>query len=104
MFSLLSRRKPLEISNIGADRRAPISRRRVLRTGALLVGAGAAGLALPAAAGAKTSQAAAGYKTSPSGGKECDKCQSFQPPSACKVVEGTVSPTGSCNFFAPMSK
>jgi hypothetical protein len=84
--------------------RIPISRRRVLGAGALLVGAGAAGLASPAAANAKVSQSQAGYKASPSSGRECDKCQQFQPPSACKIVDGAVSPTGFCNFFAAKPK
>jgi hypothetical protein len=82
----------------------PISRRRVLRVGALFIGAGAAGLASSAAAAAKVSQAQAGYKGKPNGPYECDKCKQFQPPSACNIVDGAVSPTGSCNFFAPKPK
>jgi hypothetical protein len=81
-----------------------ISRRRVLGVGALIAGAGAAGFALPAAANAKQSQGEAGYKNSPTGTKQCDKCVQFQPPSACKIVEGAISPTGSCNFFAAKPK
>ena len=61
---------------------------------------GAAGLASPAWAG-KIPQAQAGYSARPRGGEECDKCLQFQPPTACKIVDGVVSPSGSCNFFGP---
>jgi hypothetical protein len=83
-----------------------VSRRGALRRGALAIGGGsllAAVLASPAWA-FKVPQSQAGYKNSPNGGNECDKCLQFQPPSACKIVEGAVSPSGSCNFFAPKPK
>jgi hypothetical protein len=25
----------------------------------------------------------------------------FQPPASCKLVDGSISPSGSCDFFAP---
>ena len=31
-----------------------------------------------------------------------DKCVQFQPPNACKVVDGTISPRGSCRIFSPI--
>lgn len=80
-----------------------VSRRRALRRGALAIGGGsllAAALASPAWA-FKVPQSQAGYKSSPNGGNRCDKCLQFQAPSSCKIVEGAVSPSGSCNFFAP---
>jgi hypothetical protein len=83
-----------------------VSRRGALRRGALAIGGGsllAAALASPAWA-FKVPQSQAGYKNSPNGGNECDRCLQFQPPSACKIVEGAVSPSGSCNFFAPKPK
>ena len=76
------------------------SRRRVLTGAALVLGTGAALAASPAWA-AKVSQVQAGYRSTPRGGNECDKCLQFQAPAACKVVDGVVSPAGSCNFFAP---
>jgi hypothetical protein len=54
-----------------------------------------------AASSGKVSQTEAGYQNAPKGASRCDKCIQFQPPSACKVVDGAVSPAGSCNFFAP---
>jgi hypothetical protein len=68
-----------------------------IATGALLSDAITARSAL---ADSKIPQSQAGYKSSPSGGNRCDLCVQFQPPSACKIVAGQVSRSGSCNFFA----
>ena len=83
-----------------------MSRRRVLSRGALALGAAAAASAVasPSLAAGKVSQAQAGYKNAPQGGNECDKCQQFLPPSDCKVVDGPVSPQGSCTLFVAKAK
>jgi hypothetical protein len=82
-----------------------ISRRIFLKRGAVILGVGIAiSGAARAVTSAKVSQTQAGYKNSPNGGARCDKCVQFQPPSACKIVAGAVSPAGSCNFFAPRPK
>jgi hypothetical protein len=47
----------------------------------------------------KISKVAVNYQDHPDGDKRCDKCVQFQPPDACKVVEGSVSPQGSCRIF-----
>jgi hypothetical protein len=79
-----------------------ISRRDVLRSSAILVGgAGAALASRPAAAASKVPQSQAGYKSVATGGARCDRCAQFQPPSGCKIVAGAISPSGSCDFFAP---
>jgi hypothetical protein len=39
------------------------------------------------------------YQDHPDGDKRCDKCVQFQPPDACKMVEGTISAQGSCRIF-----
>jgi hypothetical protein len=39
------------------------------------------------------------YQDHPDGDKRCDKCTQFQPPDACKVVDGSISPQGSCRIF-----
>ena len=84
-----------------------VSRRNILHGGVLVftggVGFSAAGMASTASSG-KMSQSQAGYKSSASGDKQCDKCQQFQAPSACKIVDGSVSPSGTCNFFTAKSK
>ena len=80
------------------------SRRRILCNGAIILGAALSGALLAShaatAGSAKTSQAGAGYRNSPNGDARCDKCMQFQPPSGCKIVDGVISPSGSCSFFA----
>jgi hypothetical protein len=49
----------------------------------------------------KISKVAVNYQDHPDGDKRCDKCAQFQPPDACKMVEGTISPQGSCRIFMP---
>jgi hypothetical protein len=39
------------------------------------------------------------YRDSPKGLFSCAMCTLFMPPAACKVVTGTISPTGWCKFF-----
>ena len=52
-----------------------------------------------AAAQPKISKVAVNYQDHPDGDKRCDKCVQFQPPDACKVVDGSISPQGSCRIF-----
>jgi hypothetical protein len=47
----------------------------------------------------KISKVAVNYQDHPDGDKRCDKCIQFQPADACKVVEGSISPQGSCRIF-----
>ena len=49
----------------------------------------------------KISKVAVNYQDHPDGDKRCDKCAQFQAPDACKMVEGTISPQGSCRIFIP---
>jgi hypothetical protein len=78
-----------------------ISRRLVLATGAVLsLGAAtAAVVASQTAAQQKLSQADAKYQTTPKGDQRCDGCVNFQPPNACKFVQGDISPNGWCQLF-----
>jgi hypothetical protein len=86
------------------ERSVLLTRRRLLRctTGA----AGAATVLSPspksAVAGPKISKKAVAYQDHPEGDRRCDKCAQFQPPDACKVVEGPISPQGSCRIFVPI--
>ena len=47
----------------------------------------------------KVSKVAVNYQDHPDGEKRCDKCAQFQPPDGCKMVEGAISPQGSCRIF-----
>ena len=81
-----------------------ISRRVVLTGTALALGAAAAATAIsPAPAQQKISQADAKYQGTPKGEQHCDVCVNFQPPNACKFVQGEISPSGWCQLFTPKS-
>jgi hypothetical protein len=82
------------------DRFAALSRRSIMQAA---LGAAAAIVPRPAAAEPTISKEAVAYQDQPQGDKECDKCVQFVPPSSCKVVEGQISPHGSCRIFRPLS-
>ena len=77
-----------------------LSRRSLLRGLALATGAGAVLTAAPAVADSKFSQKMAKYQPNPKGSQQCDNCSQFNAPSACKVVDGTISPSGWCFLYA----
>lgn len=77
-----------------------ISRRALLSGTALALSAAAtATVASRATAQEKMSQADAKYQGTPKGDQRCDGCMLFQAPSACKVVDGAISPSGWCQLF-----
>ena len=76
--------------------------RRVLLTGtALALGAAAVAAVSQAMAQVKISRAVVNYQNTPKGDQRCDRCINFQPPNACKFVQGDISPSGWCQLFAP---
>jgi hypothetical protein len=88
----------------------PFSRRMLLRSGvALMAAAGAATASAAesiaprkfAQAAQKVAQKDVQYQDSPKDGNKCSLCVNFQPPHACAVVDGTISPDGWCVAFAP---
>ena len=75
--------------------------RRVLLTGtALALGTAAVAAVSQAMAQVKIGQAVANYQNTPKGDQRCDRCINFQPPNACKFVQGDISPSGWCQLFA----
>lgn len=84
-------------------RSAEMSRRSLLHG---VAGAGLAPLlartakAQPARAQAKVSKEAVDYQDHPKGGERCDNCTFFDPPDACALVEGRISPQGWCRLWA----
>jgi hypothetical protein len=64
----------------------------------------AAAVVSRAVAQQKISQADAKYQTTPKGDQSCDGCANFQPPNACKFVEGDISPNGWCQLFGAKTK
>ena len=83
-----------------------LSRRAFLQRAATY-GAGAAiiqGLGTTLAnAQTKVAQKSVSYQDKPKGEQRCDACSSFQPPSACKMVEGEINPQGWCSLFTKKS-
>jgi hypothetical protein len=84
---------------------APVSRRALLQGAAGTAGAAMilGGTPNSASAVVKLSQKVVAYQEHPNGEKRCGKCLQFQPPNACKIVDGAVSPEGYCRFFVPVA-
>ena len=77
--------------------RSSISRRTALFAAA----AAAPVLALMSSpAQAKMAQAAVKYQPDPKEGHQCDGCNFFVEPNACKLVDGDISPKGWCALWA----
>jgi hypothetical protein len=82
--------------------------RRTLLARATMLAAGGAMLGTALAAGAATaasklSQSRVNYQDKPRGRAQCSNCIQWQQPTACKIVDGTVSPAGWCSVYAPKS-
>jgi hypothetical protein len=93
--------KGLRVTELGKDRRR-ISRRSALAGTVFALGAAAGAAAVrEAAAQQKISQAIAKYQGMPNGGQHCGVCINFQPPNACKFVQGDIGPNGWCSLFSP---
>ena len=60
-----------------------------------------AGLAASPAAAAKMSAKAMSYRPTPNGKQSCANCANFEPPAACKVVDGAISASGWCILYRP---
>jgi len=74
----------------------------VNRRTVLLAAAGAAPLLAMGASGAKAAglpPTAVAYQATPKDGKQCDGCNLFVAPNACKTVAGEISPTGWCKLW-----
>jgi hypothetical protein len=83
-------------------RSAALSRRAMLRK--LALGAGGAAVlgttgSREAAAQTKVAQKLVAYQDTPHGAQRCDNCRQFEPPSGCKVVEGTIAAAGWCKVY-----
>ena len=48
---------------------------------------------------AKMAQSAVKYQTEPKDGKQCDQCNFFVAPNACKMVDGDINPNGYCALW-----
>jgi hypothetical protein len=76
------------------------TRRQILRTG-LAVVSGAVAVS-GAQAQDKMDPKIVQYQDTPKDGNKCDACVNWEPPAACKIVSGKISPNGWCIAYAPM--
>jgi hypothetical protein len=71
---------------------------------AILQAAGLAAVAPVAASRAQAQDKLQGsmvmYQTTPKGDQRCDNCLHWQPPNACAIVAGVISPAGWCAVWA----
>jgi hypothetical protein len=85
---------------IGKAKLVQISRRSLLEGAACVGGAAllhAAAAIRPAEAQAgKISQKVVKYQDTPIGEDMCSGCELFVPPHSCRIVDGTISPSGWC--------
>jgi len=87
------------MTDLSQTRSGGLSRRTtLLRSAACAAGAVASLLPVREAA-AKMAQTAVGYQATPKGDQQCGTCSLFQPPGACTLVDGAISPTGWCKFW-----
>ena len=77
-----------------------ISRRDVILTAVVGSGVVVAAIVAPARASAKVSQRSVAYRGAPKEKARCANCTQWQPPAACKVVSGVISPNGWCSIYA----
>jgi hypothetical protein len=78
-----------------------VPRRGLLRTAFTGLAAWLMGAAMSAAgAQQKMTKQEAEYQDTPKDIRMCATCTLFEPPRACKVVEGDISPNGWCKAFA----
>jgi hypothetical protein len=77
-----------------------LSRRSLLHGAACGIGvATVLGITVNAATAGKLPQKTIGYRPSPKGNQHCGNCRLFEPPNACKSVEGPISPQGWCMIY-----
>ncbi len=76
-----------------------VSRRRFLHGSAALVGGVGLASLVSREASAKIAPNLIGYQATPNGGHDCAGCKLFEPPSACKTVDGVISPQGWCRMW-----
>ena len=83
-----------------ADKPLDRSRRKLMGAAVNAISAGLLLRLAPTQASEKMTRQQAQYQDTPSGIYSCAVCTLFEPPAACKVVNGEVSKDGWCKAFA----
>ncbi|HTW26806.1 MAG TPA: hypothetical protein VME92_06750 [Acetobacteraceae bacterium] len=86
---------------MSSDDRSGVTRRIMMRAGAGLAAASAFAATAGAQNAPKIPKTAVLYQDHPKGDQKCSVCVNFEPPNACKIVAGDISPNGWCGAFAP---
>ncbi len=76
------------------------SRRGVLRAGAAVLTGGVVVAGAVRAQDQKIAQELVQYQNMPKDGAKCSLCAQWQPPNACAIVAGVISPNGWCVAYA----
>jgi hypothetical protein len=85
------------------------SRRTLLKMIAATSVVAVAAPSLARAQGGKMAKPAAKYQDTPKNGQKCAGCKFFIKPAGgskngqCQIVEGSISPNGWCQYYAPAS-
>lgn len=89
------------MANQSENSSTKVSRRSVLLQGAVCAAGVATIIAadINSAKAAKLPQKSAGYQATPKGDRDCSGCKLFEPPNACKSVDGVISPKGWCSLW-----
>jgi hypothetical protein len=102
-----ARNAPIHPERPSGAAQTRLTRRELLPTligsAAILSAAISLGESETAEAQLKTSQATAKYQDHANAGSSCAICRFFQPPHACQLVDGNISPNGWCSFFSKKS-
>jgi len=77
----------------------PVTRRGFLHRSAALVGGIGLTSVVAKDASAKIAPNLVGYQESPKDGNDCKGCKLFEPPNACKSVDGIIAPSGWCKLW-----
>ncbi|HEV2335810.1 MAG TPA: hypothetical protein VGS13_09965 [Stellaceae bacterium] len=76
-----------------------VTRRGFLHSSVALVGGIGLASVVAKEASAKVAQKLVAYQTTPKDGHDCKGCKLFEPPNACKSVDGDISPSGWCKLW-----
>jgi anaerobic selenocysteine-containing dehydrogenase len=76
-----------------------VTRRGFFRASAAVVGGASFAALASNKAAAKVAPNLVGYQDTPKDGHNCVGCKLFEPPNACKSVDGVISPNGWCKLW-----
>jgi len=76
-----------------------VTRRGFLHSSVALAGGIGLASVVTKEASAKIAPNLVAYQATPKNGQDCKGCKLFEPPNACKSVDGAISPSGWCKLW-----